>query len=81
MLPFSQSVLDYIDRLDPEADCELLSSELPWLREAALRTLVISTTLLKVLCGIFVPAHIALPHSLGHVYLSYSSSGTCLSCS
>ena len=48
MLPFSQEVLDYIERLDPEADCELLRSELPWLKEAALHTLYISTMLLKV---------------------------------
>ena len=48
MLPFSQEELDYIARLDAEADCRLLQRELPWLREAALRTLVISTCVLQV---------------------------------
>ena len=50
MLPFSKEELDYIARLDAEADCELLRRELPWLREAALRTLTISTMVLQVGC-------------------------------
>ena len=48
MLPFSREELDYIARLDVEADCQLLRRELPWLREAALRTLTISTLVLQV---------------------------------
>lgn len=51
MLPFSKEELDYIARLDVEVDCRLLRRELPWLREAALRTLTISTLVLQVHCG------------------------------
>ena len=48
MIPFDEDELAYIARLDPEADCELLRQELPWLRDECLRTLTIATTLLKV---------------------------------
>ena len=48
MIPFTEEELKYIEKLDPEADCELLRQELPWLREECLRTLTIATTVLKV---------------------------------
>eukprot|EP00249_Psilotum_nudum_P021801 c28254_g1_i1 orf=866-3013(+) len=46
-LPFSEDELDYINRLDVAKDIEMLRVELPMLREACLRMLAISTTLLK----------------------------------
>jgi hypothetical protein len=47
-IPFSKEELEYIDRLDPAFDCSLLREELPSLREACLRMLVLSTTFLKL---------------------------------
>lgn len=47
MMPFSPEELDFIARLDPKADAELLRRELPSLREESLRVLEVSTTLLK----------------------------------
>uniref|UniRef100_A0A7I4EYQ7 1-phosphatidylinositol 4-kinase n=1 Tax=Physcomitrium patens TaxID=3218 RepID=A0A7I4EYQ7_PHYPA len=47
-IPFSEEELDYIEKLDPIKDCNLLRKELPTLREACLRMLVLSTTFLKL---------------------------------
>lgn len=47
-VPFSKEELEYIRRLDPGYDCSLLRDELPSLREACLRMLVLSTTFLKL---------------------------------
>jgi len=47
MMPFGAEELEYIARLDPKADADLLRRELPCLREESLRVLEVSTTLLK----------------------------------
>lgn len=49
MLPFGPEELEYISKLDPRADVELLRRELPHgsLREESFRVLEVSTTLLK----------------------------------
>ena len=47
MIPFSEDELDYIARLDAEADMDLLRRELPSLREESLRTLQVATILLQ----------------------------------
>ncbi|KAL9226121.1 hypothetical protein vseg_001971 [Gypsophila vaccaria] len=46
-LPFSEDELDYIEKLDPCEDCDMLRSELPMIREACLRILVLCTVFLK----------------------------------
>ncbi|XP_020102853.1 phosphatidylinositol 4-kinase gamma 5-like [Ananas comosus] len=46
-IPFSDDELDYIDRLDPTSDCEMLRRELPMIREACLKVLVLCTIFLK----------------------------------
>ncbi|MCO5594590.1 hypothetical protein L7F22_048623 [Adiantum nelumboides] len=46
-LPFSEEELDYIKHLDEYKDADLLRRELPMLREACFRMLILSTTLLK----------------------------------
>ncbi|GMH15251.1 hypothetical protein Nepgr_017092 [Nepenthes gracilis] len=46
-IPFSEDELDYIENLDPLWDCEMLRSELPMIREACLRVLVLCTIFLK----------------------------------
>ncbi|GMH01821.1 hypothetical protein Nepgr_003660 [Nepenthes gracilis] len=46
-VPFSEDELDYIENLDPVQDCEMLRSELPMIREACLRVLVLCTIFLK----------------------------------
>lgn len=46
-IPFSEDELAYIESLDPERDCEMLRSELPMIREACLRILVLCTIFLK----------------------------------
>ncbi|VFR03529.1 unnamed protein product [Cuscuta campestris] len=46
-IPFSDDELDYIDRLDPIRDSEMLRSELPMIREACLRILTLCTIFLK----------------------------------
>ncbi|ESQ35457.1 hypothetical protein EUTSA_v10007082mg [Eutrema salsugineum] len=46
-IPFSEEELDYIQRLDPVKDCEMLRRELPMFREACLRVLVLCTVFLK----------------------------------
>jgi hypothetical protein len=47
-IPFSKDELEYIEKLDPGYDCTLLRKELPTMREACLRMLVLSTTFLKL---------------------------------
>ena len=47
LMPFGVEELEYIARLDPRADSDLLRRELPGIREESLRLLEISTTLLK----------------------------------
>lgn len=46
-IPFSEDELDYIQSLDPVKDCEMLRLELPMIREACLRVLVLCTIFLK----------------------------------
>ncbi|XP_073011084.1 phosphatidylinositol 4-kinase gamma 7-like [Typha latifolia] len=46
-IPFSEDELEYIANLDPIKDSEMLRMELPMIREACLRVLVLSTILLK----------------------------------
>lgn len=46
-IPFSEDELDYIRSLDPIKDCEMLRLELPMIREACLRVLVLCTIFLK----------------------------------
>ncbi|GMJ04586.1 UBIQUITIN-LIKE DOMAIN KINASE GAMMA 7, phosphoinositide 4-kinase gamma 7 [Hibiscus trionum] len=46
-IPFSEDELDYIQNLDPIKDCEMLRRELPMIREACLRVLVMCTIFLK----------------------------------
>ncbi|RCV12099.1 hypothetical protein SETIT_2G241800v2 [Setaria italica] len=46
-VPFSEEELDYIARLDPVKDAEMLRMELPMIREACIRVLVLSTIFLK----------------------------------
>ncbi|KAI3722489.1 hypothetical protein L2E82_33528 [Cichorium intybus] len=46
-LPFSDDELEYISNLDPIRDCDLLRMELPMIREACLRVMVICTIFLK----------------------------------
>ncbi|XP_010554261.1 PREDICTED: phosphatidylinositol 4-kinase gamma 7-like [Tarenaya hassleriana] len=46
-IPFSDDELDYIQSLDPLKDCDMLRTELPMIREACLRVLVLCTVFLK----------------------------------
>lgn len=46
-IPFSDDELEYIEDLDPVRDSEMLRSELPMIREACLRVLVLCTVFLK----------------------------------
>ncbi|AET03201.1 putative 1-phosphatidylinositol 4-kinase [Medicago truncatula] len=46
-IPFSEDELSYIENLDPAQDCEMLRKELPMIREACLRVLVLCTIFLK----------------------------------
>ncbi|CAL5189176.1 unnamed protein product [Lathyrus oleraceus] len=46
-IPFSEEELAYIRDLDPVRDCEMLRMELPMIREACLRVLVLCTIFLK----------------------------------
>lgn len=46
-IPFSDDELDYINHLDPFRDSEMLRMELPMIREACLRVLVLCTIFLK----------------------------------
>lgn len=46
-VPFSETELEYIANLDPVKDAELLRSELPAIREASIRILILCTIFLK----------------------------------
>ncbi|KAL6555304.1 hypothetical protein OROGR_006562 [Orobanche gracilis] len=46
-IPFSESEIDYISRLDPYKDAELLRTELPSIAESSIRVLVLCTIFLK----------------------------------
>ncbi|KAK4260954.1 hypothetical protein QN277_004012 [Acacia crassicarpa] len=46
-IPFSEDELNYIKKLNPVQDCEMLRSELPMIREACLRVLELCTFFLK----------------------------------
>lgn len=46
-IPFTEDELEYIEKLDPHKDCDMLRNELPMIREACLRVLVLCTTFLK----------------------------------
>ncbi|XP_022725472.1 phosphatidylinositol 4-kinase gamma 5-like [Durio zibethinus] len=46
-IPFSEDELEYIEKLNPFKDCEMLRRELPMIREACLRVLVLCTIFLK----------------------------------
>lgn len=46
-IPFSESELEYISKLDPFKDAEMLRTELPLLRESSVRVLLVCTIFLK----------------------------------
>ncbi|XP_062228677.1 phosphatidylinositol 4-kinase gamma 5-like [Phragmites australis] len=46
-IPFSEDELEYIANLDPMKDADMLLMELPMIREACLRVLILSTIFLK----------------------------------
>ncbi|KAM0861448.1 hypothetical protein ACQ4PT_045885 [Festuca glaucescens] len=46
-IPFSEDELEYIANLDPVKDADILRVELPMIREACLRVLILSTIFLK----------------------------------
>ncbi|XP_004299269.1 PREDICTED: phosphatidylinositol 4-kinase gamma 7-like [Fragaria vesca subsp. vesca] len=46
-VPFSEDELEYIKNLDPIRDSEMLKMELPMIREACLRVLILSTIFLQ----------------------------------
>ncbi|KAM7464422.1 hypothetical protein LguiA_032543 [Lonicera macranthoides] len=46
-IPFTDDELEYIENLDPLRDSEMLRAELPMIREACLRVLVLCTIFLK----------------------------------
>ncbi|KAL1803271.1 hypothetical protein ACET3Z_031918 [Daucus carota] len=46
-IPFSKEELEYIEKLDPYKDSEMLRRQLPMIREACLRVLILCTTFLK----------------------------------
>lgn len=46
-VPFSESELEYISKLDPFKDAEILRTEVPSLRESSVRVLIICTIFLK----------------------------------
>lgn len=46
-IPFSEDELEYINKLDPFRDSEMLRMELPMIREACLRVLILCTIFLK----------------------------------
>lgn len=47
LIPFSEDELEYIEKLDPFGDSEMLKTELPMIREACLRVLILCTVFLK----------------------------------
>ncbi|OMO95964.1 hypothetical protein CCACVL1_05141 [Corchorus capsularis] len=50
-IPFSEDELEYIKKLDPIKDSMMLKRELPMIREACLRVLVVCTIFLKTAAG------------------------------
>ncbi|KAK7336397.1 hypothetical protein VNO77_16937 [Canavalia gladiata] len=46
-IPFSDSELEYISKLDPFKDAEILRTEIPLLRECSIRVLIVCTIFLK----------------------------------
>ncbi|KAL8268847.1 hypothetical protein R6Q59_002645 [Mikania micrantha] len=46
-IPFSEDELEYIEKLDPYYDSDMLKNELPMIREACLRVLILCTVFLK----------------------------------
>ncbi|XP_045793174.1 phosphatidylinositol 4-kinase gamma 8 [Trifolium pratense] len=46
-IPFSESELEYISKLDPFKDADILRSEVPSLRESSIRVLIVCTVFLK----------------------------------
>ncbi|XP_061369951.1 phosphatidylinositol 4-kinase gamma 1 [Gastrolobium bilobum] len=46
-IPFSDSEFEYISKLDPFRDAEILRTELPSLRESSIRVLIVCTIFLK----------------------------------
>lgn len=46
-IPFSEDELEYIENLEPTQDADMLRRELPMIREACLRVLVLCTNFLK----------------------------------
>lgn len=46
-IPFSDDELEYIKNLDPFEECDMLRRELPMIREACLRVLILCTIFLK----------------------------------
>ncbi|XP_062111297.1 phosphatidylinositol 4-kinase gamma 7-like [Humulus lupulus] len=46
-IPFTDDELEYIEKLEPQKDCDMLRRELPMIREACLRVLVLCTIFLK----------------------------------
>jgi len=50
-IPFSEEEVEYISKLDPSKDADMLRRELPMIREACLRVLIVSTVFLKEAVG------------------------------
>ncbi|XP_073525823.1 uncharacterized protein [Phyllobates terribilis] len=46
-IPFSEDEIEYVKNLDPIQDCKMLRKELPMIREACLRVLVLCSVFLK----------------------------------
>ncbi|MFS8028340.1 putative 1-phosphatidylinositol 4-kinase [Helianthus anomalus] len=46
-IPFSEDEVEYIEKLDPYEDADMLKNELPMIREACLRVLILCTVFLK----------------------------------
>ncbi|XP_027351115.1 phosphatidylinositol 4-kinase gamma 1-like [Abrus precatorius] len=46
-IPFSENELEYISKLDPFKDAEILRTEIPLLRESSIRVLIVCTIFLK----------------------------------
>ncbi|KAJ3677530.1 hypothetical protein LUZ60_003254 [Juncus effusus] len=50
-IPFSEEEIKYVEKLDPFRDAEMLRMELPMIREACTRVLIVSTVFLKKAVG------------------------------
>ncbi|KAI3734067.1 hypothetical protein L6452_13528 [Arctium lappa] len=50
-IPFSEDEIEYIEALDPFHDSEMLRNEVPMIREACLRVLILCTVFLKEAVG------------------------------